>query len=126
MRFGRQYFLQALKTNDNLTLCSQHLTFQKEPLVIKNDRGQTADRGWTVGLRSTCERILRTYVLHLSWEWGLLSINIYVFKWAADGFETLTPITTEFLKYIPCLGQHPQFYYPFRKKDKMADILFWI
>ena len=30
-------FLQELKTNENLTLCSQHFTFQNEPLEIKNE-----------------------------------------------------------------------------------------
>ena len=39
--------------------------------------------------------------------------------------RTVNPVKDKkFLKYIPCLGQHPQFITLFMKKDKMHSVLF--
>ena len=47
------------------------------------------------------------------------------YRWAAGGLKPKPRLgQKKILKYIPCLGQHPQFITLFMKKDKMHAVLF--
>ena len=50
---------------------------------------------------------------------------IFGYRWAVEILKPWPCLAEQkILKYIPCLWQHPQFYYLFRTKDKMNAVLF--
>ena len=43
---------------------------------------------------------------------GLLDQNLTEYRWVAEGLKPCHSSGQIFLKYVSCLGQNPQFYYP--------------
>ena len=56
----------------------------------------------------------------------VVGLCLFGYRWAAEGLEPWPCLgQKKILKYIPGLGQHPQFYYLVKGKDKMHTVLFF-